>query len=69
MTTEWIEHDGQDAPDLPLDTLVQVTLRGDIPDDDDDFIASIGWWHEGGASSWVHLGDKDDITHYRVVTK
>lgn len=59
MSSDWIDHDGQGAPDLPPGTRVQVRMTG-------------GWEsHLDGAQfeliDWHGIDPFDDIVAYRVV--
>lgn len=64
--SDWIEHDGKGAPNLPPGTLLQVRCRnweteGDDPNEYDPFTDLV--WED-----WDHAPHLDIIS-YRVVTK
>lgn len=72
----WIEHDGKGEPRLDPETKVYVRCRDGYEsefaepfevygDSDYDLGPKVPrFWK----SWWVHHGDEDDITHYKVVS-
>lgn len=70
MSGEWIEHDGNGAPDLGPGTRVEVLIDGP-----DDWHAprTWEWWHGAGPenSNWIWNEPKPDwgIIAYRVVSE
>lgn len=68
--SDWIDHDGQGAPDLPPGTRVQVRFRGQnnsagmVPCEPFKYSGEgpgfLGDW-------WSHQGEWYDIIAYRVV--
>lgn len=68
--TDWIEHDGKGAPNLPEGTKVAVRMGDGWTDDLLRSHATWEWWDAPGdeSSSWFNDGHPDSITAYRVVS-
>lgn len=73
--TDWIEHNGEERPNLRPGALVLVKIEG-IYDEGAEGLAPTNWefWDEPDfTSSWLRHPDGSDdgshITHYKVATE
>lgn len=66
--SEWVEHHGKGAPDLPPGTEVYVRFR--------DGLGGLGWGHtpfewwspddSDPRDYWTHSNDREDIVAYKA---
>lgn len=71
MENEWIEHDGNGAPDLPRGALVHIRARDGF---EDTCVKPVPFEHynpdeNDTTNYWINTQSSDDIVAYRVVSK